>query len=82
MISDEIERLIQLRNSGALSEEEFQRAKSRVLGGKPQPVFTQPTDSAGGPSGLILGLVRDSGVLSCTHPSCSPGPELESSPLW
>jgi uncharacterized Tic20 family protein len=56
MISDEIERLIQLRNSGALSEEEFQRAKSRVLGGKPQPVFTQPTDNAGGPSGLILGL--------------------------
>jgi uncharacterized Tic20 family protein len=31
MISEEIERLIGLRNSGALSEEEFQRAKSRVL---------------------------------------------------
>jgi uncharacterized Tic20 family protein len=56
MISDEIERLIQLRNSGALSEDEFQQAKSRVLGGQPQPVFTQPTGSAAAPSGLICGL--------------------------
>jgi uncharacterized Tic20 family protein len=56
MISDEIERLIQLRNSGALSEDEFQQAKSRVLGGQPQPVFTQSTGSAAAPSGLICGL--------------------------
>ena len=56
MISDEIERLIQLRNSGALSEEEFQQAKSRVLGGRPQPVFSQPSGYAEAPSGLICGL--------------------------
>lgn len=56
MISDEIERLIQLRNSGALSEEEFQQAKSRVLNGQPQPVFSQPPGDIGTPSGLICGL--------------------------
>lgn len=37
MIADEIERLIQLRNSGALSEEEFQWAKHRCLTGEGPP---------------------------------------------
>lgn len=39
MISDEIERLRQLRDSGALSEQEFQQAKQRVLNGNPQAAF-------------------------------------------
>jgi uncharacterized protein len=56
MISDEIERLIQLRNSGALSEDEFQQAKLRVLSGQPQPVFSQPAGGTAAPSGLICGL--------------------------
>ena len=56
MISDEIERLIQLRNSGALSEEEFQQAKLRVLSGQPQPVYSQPANNPAAPSGLICGL--------------------------
>ena len=56
MISDEIERLIQLRNSGALSEEEFQQAKLHVLSGQPQPVYSQPANNPAAPSGLICGL--------------------------
>lgn len=56
MISDEIERLIQLRNSGALSEEEFQQAKSRVLSGQPQPGSIQASDNSATTSGLICGL--------------------------
>lgn len=40
MISAELERLRQLRDSGALTEAEFQQAKQRVLNGvPPQPVF-------------------------------------------
>lgn len=39
MISNEIERLRQLRDSGALSEQEFQQAKQRVLNGSPQDAF-------------------------------------------
>lgn len=56
MISEEIERLIQLRNSGALSEEEFQQAKSRVLGGQSQPVFPSASGSTSAATGLICGL--------------------------
>ncbi len=37
MISAELERLRQLRDSGALTEAEFQQAKQRVLNGTPQP---------------------------------------------
>ena len=56
MISDEIERLIQLRNSGALTEEEFQQAKLRVLnGGSFQPQgFVQSSNEAA--CGQIFGL--------------------------
>lgn len=35
MIADEIERLMKLHDSGALTEDEFQRAKARVLNGIP-----------------------------------------------
>jgi hypothetical protein len=36
-IAEEIEKLDQLRQSGALTDDEFQLAKSRVLGGEPLP---------------------------------------------
>jgi hypothetical protein len=36
-IAEEIEKLDQLRKSGALTDEEFQLAKSRVLGGEHPP---------------------------------------------
>ena len=42
MISDELERLQQLRNTGALTESEFQQAKQQVLNGGP---FSEPPNS-------------------------------------
>lgn len=36
-LADEIEKLQRLRDSGALSEDEFQRAKTRLLGGPALP---------------------------------------------
>ena len=36
-LADELTRLQALRDSGALTEEEFQRAKARVLEGEPAP---------------------------------------------
>lgn len=39
-IADEIERLHQLKEAGALSEDEFQQAKQRVLAGELPPLAT------------------------------------------
>ena len=49
MISDELERLQQLRNTGALTESEFQQAKQQVLNGgsvSGQPFVAQPVADA------------------------------------
>lgn len=47
-IADELKKLQQLHESGALSDEEFARAKSRVLDGAP------PNDTSGGEGGNLL----------------------------
>jgi len=51
----EIERLIQLRNSGALSEKEFQQAKSQVLG--PEDVEALSATNRGLPN--LLARIED-----------------------
>ncbi len=64
MLSDELERLQQMRNSGALSEEEFQRAKQQVLNGgmsSGQPFSGQQFSSAdasavNGVTGTVCGM--------------------------
>ncbi len=58
MISDEIERLVQLRNSGSLSEDEFLQAKQRVLNGQTaeRPAFFQQTSGMTDVSGRICGV--------------------------
>jgi phage shock protein PspC (stress-responsive transcriptional regulator) len=54
-VADEIEKLAQLRASGALSEDEFQRAKARLLDGEPY--------TAAGSSGPYVGT-----AFSSQHP--------------
>lgn len=75
MIADEIERLIQLRNAGDLSEEEFQQAKLRVLNGTATsaPGFVpvgQGADTSGQicglPSNVWLSLMHASQLLTWT----------------
>jgi phage shock protein PspC (stress-responsive transcriptional regulator) len=44
-LADEIERLQALRERGALSEDEFQRAKARLLDQPPAAPFAPPHDS-------------------------------------
>jgi phage shock protein C len=44
-LSDELDKLAQMRASGALSEEEFKRAKERLLGAE-QPVTPDPVMAA------------------------------------
>ena len=63
MISEEIERLIRLRNSGALSEEEFLMAKQRVINGGSVPpqsfasVSAEPANVKGiAETGLVCGI--------------------------
>ena len=62
MISDELERLQQLRNTGALTETEFEQAKQQVLHGgafSGQPFSGQPVADAfatGGLSGKVCGM--------------------------
>jgi len=59
MISEEIERLIRLRNSGALSEEEFQLAKQRVINGgsvPPQLLASAPSSSLKTEPGPLWGI--------------------------
>ena len=59
MIADEIEKLMRLRDSGALSEAEFQQAKQRLLGsgtqsaGNTSPFAYVPVE---GSTGKICGL--------------------------
>ncbi len=57
MIADELEKLIQLRNSGALSEEEFQLAKQRILGTAPAGLGGTFSNLFGQPAtGKVCGL--------------------------
>ncbi len=61
MISAEIERLRQLRDSGALSEQEFQQAKQQVLNRGAQTAFTNsppplPNAFSGAAEGTVCGL--------------------------
>ena len=62
MISDELERLQQLRNTGALTESEFQQAKQQVLNGgsvSGQPFVAQPVadaSAAGELPGKVCGM--------------------------
>ncbi|HMR69509.1 MAG TPA: SHOCT domain-containing protein, partial [Rubrivivax sp.] len=51
-LADELTRLQSLRDSGALSDDEFQRAKARVLAGDEPPPFE--IANAGGASALVL----------------------------
>jgi len=70
-IADEITKLDDLRTRGALSNEEFERAKARILDGGPQPAPAMEainslrrsiTDSWVG--GVCGGLARATGVES------------------
>jgi uncharacterized Tic20 family protein len=62
MISEEIERLIRLRNSGALSEDEFLLAKQKVINGGSAPPQSFASVSSGLPN--TNGAVRiDSGLV-------------------
>lgn len=61
MISEEIERLIRLRNSGALSEDEFLQAKQSVINGGSMPPqsFASVTSSSEQPNAntvLVCGV--------------------------
>jgi uncharacterized Tic20 family protein len=56
MLSDELDRLNQLRMQGALSEEEFQQAKQQLLGG-----------AAGGAMPNQIAGIRDSTFLMLMH---------------
>jgi len=75
MISDEIERLAMLRNSGALTEAEFQQAKLKLLSGsspEPQAFVQQPNGTAssdqicGLPPKIWLSLMHVSQLLTWT----------------
>ncbi|TAL26820.1 MAG: PspC domain-containing protein [Aquabacterium sp.] len=69
-LSDELQRLAELRDRGTLSEAEFERAKARLLDGSTQPALPP----AGGPlrrsladrwvGGVCGGLARLGGVES------------------
>ncbi len=59
MISEEIERLIRLRNSGALSAEEFLLAKQTVINGgsvPPQSFASPSSEQPSASAGLVCGV--------------------------
>lgn len=68
MLSDELERLQQLRQSGALTEDEFQQAKRQVLqaGAAPQPAASPQFFTA-----------TDAG----TNPFSNPAPGVSAEPM-
>lgn len=43
-LSDELQRLAELKSSGALTEAEFERAKAKLLDDEPAPRYERPDD--------------------------------------
>lgn len=63
-LADELERLEQLRQSGAIDEEEFSLAKTRILNGSPQLQTGKPAyDAGGGDAGTLEADTRRWGFL-------------------
>jgi uncharacterized protein involved in exopolysaccharide biosynthesis len=60
-LADELQKLEQLRSSGALSEDEFKQAKAKLIStpGTPPPVAPTPAPASDSSDalGIILGLI-------------------------